>query len=47
MTILPNGHVDDYKAWISGLLGTPVLVVNVREHGAVNVSDLIHAAKKD
>ncbi|WP_179031722.1 galactokinase [Paenibacillus kribbensis] len=46
LTILPNDYVEDYKTWISGMLGTPVLVVNVREHGAVNVSDLIHAEKK-
>ncbi|WP_226003354.1 galactokinase [Paenibacillus sp. BJ-4] len=47
LTILPNDRVVDYKAWISGMLETSVLVVNVREHGAVNVSNLIHAAKKD
>ncbi|MEC0232998.1 galactokinase family protein [Paenibacillus kribbensis] len=46
LTILPNDYVEEYKTWISGMLGTPVLVVNVREHGAVNVSDLIHAEKK-
>ncbi|WP_348624553.1 galactokinase family protein [Paenibacillus peoriae] len=45
LTILPNDHVDGYKEWISGMLGTPVLVVNVREDGAVNVSDLIHVER--
>jgi galactokinase len=45
LTILPNDHVDDYKEWISGMLGTPVLVVNVREDGAVNVSDLINVER--
>ncbi|MBE0341862.1 galactokinase [Paenibacillus sp. 28ISP30-2] len=47
LTILPNDRVDDYKTWISGMLGTPVLVVNVREQGAVKVSDLFHAQTKD
>jgi galactokinase len=45
LTILPNDHVDNYKEWISGMLGTPVLVVNVREDGAVNVSDLINVER--
>ncbi|MNI88395.1 hypothetical protein D3C73_1456940 [compost metagenome] len=45
LTILPNDHVDDYKEWISGMLGTPVLVVNVREDGAVTVSELINAER--
>ncbi|MGG4145106.1 galactokinase family protein [Paenibacillus algorifonticola] len=41
LTIIPNEHAEAYMSWIGGMLDTPVLVVNVREHGAVCLNELL------
>lgn len=41
LTIIPNEHAEAYMSWIGGMLETPVLVVNVREHGAVCLNELL------
>ncbi|MGC5775872.1 galactokinase [Paenibacillus pabuli] len=43
LTILPNGKVEEYMSWMHGMLETPIIVVNVREQGAVCLNALLNS----
>ncbi|CAH1224355.1 galactokinase family protein [Paenibacillus sp. JJ-223] len=43
LAIVPNDKAEEYMNWMRGMLDTPVIVVNVREHGAICLNAVLSA----